>query len=72
MGHSTEVDLGKAERNLHDVASMPARQVIVTEWIQAALSPVRWKLEELKLEVVQLRQKVLVIKQGMLPMEQNL
>jgi hypothetical protein len=51
MWHATEVDLGKSEANLHDVASTPARQLTVPEWIQAALTPVREQLEELKLEL---------------------
>jgi hypothetical protein len=72
MGHATEVDLGKAEANLHDVASSPARQVIVPEWIQAPISPVREQLEELTLKVVELGQEVLVIKQGMMQIEQKL
>jgi hypothetical protein len=41
MGHATEVDIGKGEANLHDVASSPALKVIVPEWIQAAISPVK-------------------------------
>ena len=72
MGRATEVDLGKAEANLHDVASSPARQVIVPEWKQASLSPVREQLEKLTLEVGQLRQEVLEIKQDMQPIEQRL
>jgi hypothetical protein len=62
MGHATEIDVGKAEAQLHQTTRSSADVKELAEWAKPAISEIDKRLEQSRLNMEQMRQDLLQLR----------